>query len=389
MLMVNDRANHPSPREVSPAPRRATGLGSGAALVAALCLGSGCQGMVPEAEGAEALDGREGDWSTQSAELEEDCFDHEEEGEESATFGSTQSALTAGEVRVAGSGLGLTPAVIASVAPAVAPAGAPASAPPSAPPEAPARDVFGLQMLYPSAPGTRGWDSLHWEQGGARTLSGADPRDPTGWSAKRGNGTLRVDGQGVLTMGGSQPRLYLDGLRAGQRWTNVEVTVYHRRGSNDGSAWGGAIVGTRSGPNGHTTAGHCTASTYYVRLRNDGRADFAKELSHPTAAARGGRAVWSGGALPTNRWIGVKVVVKNQADGSVKLEHYRDLTEGAGGGTWEKINETVDRGGWVAANRCGFAQDRVVTDGGGVVFIRNTGVSRADYKWMSVREIAE
>jgi len=45
-------------------------------------------------------------------------------------------------------------------------------------------------------------------------------------------------------------------------------------------------------------------------------------------------------------------------------------------------------GGWDPEQDCGFESDEIITDGGGVVFIRNTGVEEAKYKWFTVREIA-
>ncbi|HEU0020103.1 MAG TPA: hypothetical protein VFR55_00290, partial [Dehalococcoidia bacterium] len=57
-------------------------------------------------------------------------------------------------------------------------------------------------------------------------------------------------------------------------------------------------------------------------------------------------------------------------------------------GSWEKLGEYTDVGGWNPEHDCGFESDQIITEGGGVVFIRNTGVEEANYKWFSVREIA-
>jgi hypothetical protein len=78
-------------------------------------------------------------------------------------------------------------------------------------------------------------------------------------------------------------------------------------------------------------------------------------------------------------------------DKSVKLEAYAD-TESNGdtskGGTWKKLGELVDDGKWTApVGDCGFPDNTVVTEGGGIVFIRNTDVTRVDYTKVSWREI--
>ena len=258
------------------------------------------------------------------------------------------------------------------------------------------RDVFGIRMLYPTR--TRGavWDSSHWADGRARTASASrerDVRDETGWSALRGSGLrspgMVIDGWGVATLRGNQPRLYLDGTEDGVFWRNVEITMYYRRDRDDGAPTGGAVLGARSGPEGHAGA-PCTATTYYARLRHDGRQQFLKELSHPLAASVVGDRLLPGG-VPRDRWIGLKFVVYNLPDGAVRLEHYVDWSGGVDGGEFERVGILEDRGEWFVEQDSACVRDNrhVIVDGGGVVFIRNTlgAVGQADYRWVSVREI--
>ena len=249
-------------------------------------------------------------------------------------------------------------------------------------------DPVEIVQFYPSQAGTMSWHSSHWENGIARTIPRRDPDDPTGWSQKRGIGELEVDGQGILTMRGHQPRLYLNGV-PDKFWKNVEVTAYYRRLQDDAVPYAGLVVGVRSGPDGHTSRLPCTATTYYARLRHDGKMDFAKELKHPGVTVREQRHIWHGEILPHHQWIGLKFVAQNQAnDSRVKLELYRDLTEGAHGGHWDKLGEYLDDGTWVHEHDCpDKASDHVITVGGGVVFLRNTAVQEAHYKWVTVREI--
>jgi hypothetical protein len=264
-------------------------------------------------------------------------------------------------------------------------------------------DVFGITMLYPTLPGSLGWDSLHWANGIARTLdndimSGNDPEDPTFWSEYRGSGVLTIDGNGMLIMGGSQPRIYINSYPGIEEenpemfFKNVEVTVYYRRIGSDGANWGGCIIGARSGPNGHSSWGdYCDATTYYARLRHDGDVDFYKELKHPDGDYVMHQAFWDGDPLPSDHWFGMKFCVYNINNNSqVKLEMYVDkIGTGANGGSWEKAIEFIDDGSWsVPAPDCGYPENMVITEGGGVVFIRNTDAAEAHYKMFTVREIA-
>jgi hypothetical protein len=250
-----------------------------------------------------------------------------------------------------------------------------------------ALDRFGIRELYPSRSPALSWSAIHWLDAGARTLSGADPADPSGWSSARGNGQVSFDSAGTMELSGSQPRLYITPSTTPFR--DVEVTIYARRGDDEATPWAGIVVGVRSGPNGHGTSGgdNCTATTYYGRLRNDGRVDVEKELEHPASAVRESHAVWDGAPLPKGQWIGMKVVVYNTEQG-VKLEVYRDMQEGVSGGAWEKLAETHDTGQWAPTHNCPYAEDFVIAQGGGTVLVRNTNVITSSYKWMSIREIS-
>lgn len=238
-----------------------------------------------------------------------------------------------------------------------------------------------------------------------RALSGRDAFDPTGWSQVRGNSPqLTVLGDGRMEMQGIEPRLYLnpypngvdDRLQADHLFTNVEITAYFRRLSNEGPAYGGFTIGARGGPLGHGSAGgdDCDATTYYSRLRNDGSWQFQKELKHPASSVVATKNVFSNG-LPLNTWIGIKYVVASKGNG-VYLSAWIDTTEGLNGGTWTLLGEYTDTGNWLNdadygslnADGCQYSIDTPITPGGGVVFIRNTN-GKGEYKWVSVREIAE
>ncbi len=258
-------------------------------------------------------------------------------------------------------------------------------------------DVFGITKLYPSAPSGAEWSSTHWTGTAPYSIDArTDPNDPTQLSGMRGTGTLQVTGDGQLVFGGSQPRIYIHPTSAGP-WQNVEVTVYYQRVTDDETAWGGLVIGARSGVEGHGNE-PCDAHTYYARLRHDGRTDFEKELMHTPSATRNSldpSEVWPpDGQLPRQTWIGFKYVIYNPpGQSTVKLESYRDMTEGADGGTWVLLNEAADAGDWPSQTSCAEhnpidGQSAMVQFEGGVTFIRNTGVTEARYRWLSVREIA-
>jgi hypothetical protein len=259
-------------------------------------------------------------------------------------------------------------------------------------------DAFGIPTLRPSKMPGYEWTSLHWGTGDNRSLSDRDPSDPTGWSIRRGDTNLmEVDGAGVMSMGGAQPRFYIQ-PKTGETtpfFRDIEFTGYYRRTADDGASNSGFSVGVRAHLNGHGDVDHCLASTYYLIFRNSGTWIFDKELDHPDDSPRqGGSLFEEAGAIPVGKWIGMKYLAYNLPDDtSVKLEAYIDAnSDGDGSQTehWTKLGETIDAGDWNApSGDCGFSENTVVTEGGGVVFIRNTAVTKVEYTKVSWREIGD
>jgi hypothetical protein len=255
-------------------------------------------------------------------------------------------------------------------------------------------DVFGIRKLYPSASSGAEWTSAHWDGETYDISARRDPNDPSGLSGMRGDGSLEVD-DGVLTMSGSQPRIYVY-PEDGTVWRDLEITVYYQRVTDSDTAYAGLVIGARSGPDGHTDTTACDAHTYYARIRNDGAFDFEKELEHPASATQSRvnpTTAWPpDGDVPRSTWIGFKYVIYNVGQ-TVKLEAYRDMTSGADGGDWELVNETVDDGGWSVETTCAEhspanGESDLVQLEGGTAFIRNTDVTEALYRFVTIREIA-
>ena len=194
----------------------------------------------------------------------------------------------------------------------------------------------------------------------------------------------------------------LDPIKS-KKWNNVEVTVYAKRISESVViSTQGIVIGARSEHQDATKENPCLGRTYYGRLLYDGRAVFQKEVIHEGAYSvnkpeENNKATWdtTNGSLPRNKQVGVKFVVKTNFDEkSVKLELYRDLTDGDKGGTWEKIAENNHNGNWSQTDSgadvmavCGYPESKILLDSGTSVFIRNDLVVEAQYKKFSIREI--
>ena len=257
-------------------------------------------------------------------------------------------------------------------------------------------DVFGIQKLYKENPNGPQWDALHWNNGKSRTvISGSkDPYDTTQCSENRGNVNWTIDGKGSLLFnascsGTTEPRFHLNKPDT-YFFQDVEATFYMMRVKDNNTNWGGPNIGVRSGPNGHSIPSeYCDAHTYYQRLRYDGNMDFEKELKHPDSSVQCTHNIWNGGKFPFNKWIGYKSITRNAGNG-VKLQLFMDVTEGVNGGTWVKLGEYADVSNWSPPQEppaCPYPANYVPLKGGGVIVMRNTGVTDARYKWMTVREI--
>lgn len=210
-------------------------------------------------------------------------------------------------------------------------------------------DAMGVRELFSTHAGGRTW-ACTWSNGHARTFGYAtDPKDPW-FDCAHGEAEYRVDGQGVLTARGDLVRMYVcDPVRQAEWGENLEITVYVTRLRETRLvSYSGLQIFARTnhGAMGKEALALCDDRGYGGKVTLDGRWEFEKETAHQRTNGNpclGTQHPWD--ALPVGVPVGVKFVLRNLAGGTqVKLELYRDLTGGKGGGVWERMAEVIDTG---------------------------------------------
>lgn len=201
------------------------------------------------------------------------------------------------------------------------------------------QDIFGINKIYSTNTGGREWFSK-WNNGISRSWNDTqnDSYDPEFITANKGTGSWKADGVGNLKISGGAPRMYIIDPSQIKNWHNVEITLYGMRIADNNIAYGGLVSVART--NHYIDTNLCDTRGQAARMRYDGHADFEKETSHPNSVAVNN--IPNPGGFPYNVWIGYKYVVYDLSNGNIKLELYRDDTDGLNGGTWTKINELID-----------------------------------------------
>jgi hypothetical protein len=255
------------------------------------------------------------------------------------------------------------------------------------------KDRFGISILNVSANQGRQW-YCQWGNGHARTLKWQIDPDDSEFDVNHGDATFEIDGKGVCKASGRTPRMYVYDHTGKQQWGNVEITLYGMRVSETKSlGYAGLMAYARTN---HTKDENiCDDRGYGGRLTYDGRADFEKEIAHHLGAGYVQAAEvhpWEkDGPMPRNVWIGYKFIVYNVDGGKhVRMEIWRDMTDGKNGGQWELLTSYVDQGGWgTKAPPCASGVDpaAILTNPNLVVYVRTDEVSDMRYKNFSIREI--
>lgn len=251
-----------------------------------------------------------------------------------------------------------------------------------------ARDRFGVKMLHATLKDGREWFA-QWEQ--TRTIKSYSV-DAADNLFVNEDGELRIQA-GIASAKAGLTRLKImtpkgqDGQYSGPLWTNVEMTVYVRRGKQAKKLnYQAFYLSARSGEK-HNDEVPCEGTSYHATARFDGQCGFKKEIWH-----KGGYTVlrpeptpkpWA--TVPEGKWIGLKHVCRNAGDGKqVKLELYLDAEEK---NEWKLVSEYTDKGGWRGQKPgCDKPQDYIITEGRPTVYFRTDQVD-VELKKFSVREI--
>jgi len=255
------------------------------------------------------------------------------------------------------------------------------------------QDTFGIKMIYPTKVGGETWSLA--------TDALADKRfDPQDTITRNADGSWKMKSSQVrmhaLTSTGYNSSLIptydrdvlasRGYMQTANDWKNVEMTGFIKvnavSNASDNFAWY-----ARGGR--HNDSMACEGSSYKGSLHYDGRVRWRKETWHVSYEQT---PYQTGTTALKGRWVGFKSIMKNtlyNGKPAVKLEMW--LNENADKVTWKKVYDITDYGqlGGDATN-CGGAVDGMpITWGGPLATFRWDSASDVDFKWLSVREIAE
>lgn len=201
-------------------------------------------------------------------------------------------------------------------------------------------DKFGITELYQTISGGREWFSK-WDNGHARTFTESDP-DDLEFITQNGNGEYKTDGNGILKISGSVPRMYVMKPDLTGYWHNVEITVYGLKNIDSFSEDAGIFAYART--NHEVDTDYCDTRGYTGRFTFEGRTYFEKEIKHGSSYVPVSQKwQWTTG-MPRNIWFGYKYIIYDLPDGNVKHELWMDQIDGLNNGNWKKVNEFIDTG---------------------------------------------
>jgi hypothetical protein len=241
------------------------------------------------------------------------------------------------------------------------------------------RDAFGIQEIYPTAPGGREW-----------MMNMTAPQTDQDFivSSATGNAiTQNADGswhEDAITDTAEEGVRIEVTTQAGEvNWKNVEITGYVQFDSGDTTqhfSWYG-----RSGN--HSSSVPCDGTAYHMELSYEGAVWYQKEIWHTGGYTPTRRGEIDNLVAPLQgRWIGFKAMIYNvDGDAHVKQEIWLD---DAANNQWVKVNDTTDTGGWEGSQAgCNRPLDAILTTDRPIATFRADN-AKFDFKWLSVREIA-
>src|SRR5439155_994196 len=129
-------------------------------------------------------------------------------------------------------------------------------------------DKFGISGLYQTISGGKEWYSK-WDNGIARSFGfTTDPQDPWFDAAHGSPGPYTTDGNGILKISGSIPRMFVHDPSLQDQWRNVEVTMYFMRVNDTSPDFAGMVAVARS--NHLADSPPCDTRGIAGRMRVDG-----------------------------------------------------------------------------------------------------------------------
>ncbi|MGC2574008.1 MAG: Ig-like domain-containing protein, partial [Candidatus Nitrosopolaris sp.] len=282
-------------------------------------------------------------------------------------------------------------------------------------------DQFGVEELYPSAPGGEQW-FFNPNDPNNDPRTGASNEGPhTHFTQANPDGSWKVQSSmvryGILTSTlfqenqintlDQQQMAYQGYMLRPNDWKNVELTAYLRvnhatSSSNNGQAHIEFGAHGARNTNGGTVGGFdssCEATAYHSNTYLTGRVKFEKDLKHTAGYSVESSDPQELDAVNTSEfngqnWIGIKAVIYNIGNGSVKVEQWVDDSSNnfQPGNHWRKVLETIDDGQWGPTrgrigNACGGGEYQVASWGGPIALFRWDNIDDMDIKDASVREI--
>ncbi|MGB8935249.1 MAG: Ig-like domain-containing protein [Candidatus Nitrosopolaris sp.] len=282
-------------------------------------------------------------------------------------------------------------------------------------------DQFGVEEIYPSAPGGEQWFFNPNDPNNDPRTGTSNEGPHTTFTQENPDGSWKVQASmvryGVLTSTLFQENQIstLDQQQMANQgymlrpndWKNVELTAYLRvnhatSSTNNGEAHIEFGAHGARNTNGGTVGGFdssCEATAYHSNTYLTGRVKFEKDLKHTAGYSVGSADPQELNAINTTEfngqnWIGIKAVIYDIGNGSVKVEQWVDDYSNniQPGNHWRKVLETIDNGQWGPTrgrigSACGGGEFQVASWGGPIALFRWDNIDDMDIKDASVREI--